>query len=104
MDIENIQQELEKRFKKDPKEFYKRRIIFWYDEEKEFFRITMRGCPSKGMLLKMGYTNPYDKYCKHCDILYSHCAKKYGIEITNDDRECDKAKCELTARPFKGDK
>lgn len=36
MDIENIQQELEKRFKKAPREFYKRRIIFWYDEEKEF--------------------------------------------------------------------
>ena len=36
MDIENIQQELEKRFKKEPQEFYKRRIIFWYDEEKEF--------------------------------------------------------------------
>ena len=74
-----------------------------YDEEKEFFRITMRGCPSKGMLLKLGYTNPYPKYCKHCDVLYSRCAKKYGIEITNDDRECDKAKCELTARPIKGD-
>lgn len=75
-----------------------------YDEEKEFFRITMRGCPSKGMLNKLGYTNPYPKYCKHCDVLYSHCAKKYGIEITNDDSQSDMAKCELTARPIKGDK
>ena len=36
MDIEKIQQELERRFKKTKSEFYQRRIIFWYDEEKEF--------------------------------------------------------------------
>lgn len=36
MDIEKIQQELERRFKKTKNEFYQRRIIFWYDEEKEF--------------------------------------------------------------------
>ena len=36
MDIEKIQQELERRFKKAKPEFYNRRIIFWYDEEKEF--------------------------------------------------------------------
>ena len=36
MDIEKIQQELERRFNKAKPEFYRRRIIFWYDEEKEF--------------------------------------------------------------------
>ncbi|MBO7215326.1 MAG: hypothetical protein J6V66_07550 [Clostridia bacterium] len=76
-----------------------------YDEEKQIFQIVMRGCPSKGMLLKLGYTNPYEKYCKHCDVLYSHSAKKYGIDITVDDSECDKAKCIVTAKPtIKGDK
>ena len=69
-----------------------------YDEEKNHFAIIMRGCPSKGMLLKLGYTNPYHDYCGHCDVLYSRCAAKYGIELTSDLSECDKAKCKLMGR------
>ena len=36
MDWENITRELNRRFAEPPAEFYKRRIIFWYDEEREF--------------------------------------------------------------------
>ena len=36
MDAEKITQELERRFAAPLKEFYQRRIIFWYDEEREF--------------------------------------------------------------------
>ena len=36
MDSDNIIQELNKRFAVPLKEFYKRRIIFWYDEDEEF--------------------------------------------------------------------
>ncbi len=36
MDLEKIIQELNKRFAAPIPEFYKRRIIFWYDEDKEF--------------------------------------------------------------------
>ena len=36
MDTEAIIQKLNRRFAKPLPEFYKRRIIFWYDEEKEF--------------------------------------------------------------------
>lgn len=36
MDSDNIIQELNKRFAAPLKEFYKRRIIFWYDEDEEF--------------------------------------------------------------------
>ena len=72
-----------------------------YDEQKEFFKITMKGCPSKGMLLKLGYTNPYPDYCEHCDVLYKRCAEKYGIDITCDLSNCDKAQCVVCATPKK---
>jgi hypothetical protein len=36
MDLEKIIQELNKRFAEPLPEFYKRRIIFWYDEDREF--------------------------------------------------------------------
>ena len=36
MDLATISQELNKRFLAPLPEFYKRRIIVWYDEEKEF--------------------------------------------------------------------
>ncbi len=36
MDSEKIIQVLNRRFAEPLPEFYKRRIIFWYDEEKEF--------------------------------------------------------------------
>ncbi|MBP5467846.1 MAG: BREX-1 system phosphatase PglZ type A, partial [Candidatus Riflebacteria bacterium] len=36
MDIDKTVNEINKRFSKPLSEFYKRRIIFWYDEEKEF--------------------------------------------------------------------
>jgi len=36
MDLQNIVQDLDRRFAVPLQEFYKRRIIFWYDEDKEF--------------------------------------------------------------------
>lgn len=36
MDIEKVEQDLNKRFAKPLPEFYKRRIIVWYDEDREF--------------------------------------------------------------------
>ena len=36
MDLQNIVQDLDRRFAAPLQEFYKRRIIFWYDEDKEF--------------------------------------------------------------------
>ena len=36
MDAEKIIQELNRRFAAPLPEFYKRRIIFWYDEDQEF--------------------------------------------------------------------
>ena len=36
MDIEKVIQDLTRRFAAPLPEFYKRRIIFWYDEDREF--------------------------------------------------------------------
>ena len=36
MDLQTINQELNKRFNESFSEFYKRRIVIWYDEEGEF--------------------------------------------------------------------
>ena len=36
MDIDTIKQDLIRRFAAPLPEFYQRRIIFWYDEEREF--------------------------------------------------------------------
>ena len=36
MDIDTIKQDLIRRFAAPLPEFYQRRIIFWYDEERKF--------------------------------------------------------------------
>ena len=36
VDLETIQQDLARRFAAPLPEFYQRRILFWYDEEREF--------------------------------------------------------------------
>lgn len=62
-------------------------------------------CPlifaSKGMLNNLPYTKPYADYCGHCDLLYSRVAKQYGIEITGDYSNVDKACCKLVGRKIK---
>ncbi|MBO7149626.1 MAG: hypothetical protein J6V71_01910 [Clostridia bacterium] len=72
-----------------------------YDEEKKYFEIDMRGCPSRGMLNKLSYTEPYYDYCEHCDVLYARVAEKYGIKIEGDYSKVDKACCRIWARPMK---
>ena len=65
-----------------------------YDEENNYFEIDMKGCPSRGMLNKLTYTNPYPDYCGHCAVLYSRVLKKYGIEPFDCDySNVDKCQC-----------
>lgn len=51
-----------------------------FDEENQVMTSTMRHCPSKGMLLKLDYMEPYHDYCGHCSVLYAPVLDKYGIE------------------------
>ena len=83
MDIDNIQQELEKRFKKTRKEFYNRRIIFWYDEEQEFVdgisKIDLPGV--KKLILTennnfevkkiLVHDDPFNDYLVYCPVSFA---------------------------------
>lgn len=68
------------------------------DEEHGVFTITMRNCPSKGMLLREKHLEPYDDYCGHCDTLYRRVLEPLGFEYSIDFSEIDKARCKLIVR------
>ena len=65
------------------------------DEEKSEFEIIMHYCPSKGRLLQIEHIEPYDNYCKHCDVLYRRVLEGLGYKYFYDMSECDKACCRL---------
>ena len=69
--------------------------------ENNYFEIDMKGCPSRGMINKLSYMQPYTDYCEHCDVLYSRVAKKYGIEIIGEYDNVDKACCKFIAKRIK---
>jgi hypothetical protein len=71
------------------------------NDKLKYYYSHMRHCPSRGMLNKLTYTEPYEDYCGHCDVLYSRVAKKYGIEIIGDYEHVDKACCKFIARKIK---
>lgn len=58
------------------------------DEEKQDFSIYMSGCPSRAIINKLAYMEPYEDYCGHCAVLYSRVLKEYGIEA----HDCDYSK------------
>lgn len=74
-----------------------------YNEDEKTFEIKMYGCPSKGMLNKLAYTNPYPDYCEHCGILYSRVLEKYGFTIDYNFAEVKQAKCNLKISGKKSD-
>lgn len=76
-----------------------------YNEEEGWIVSCMHHCPSKGRFQKLGYMEPFDEYCKHCDS-YDIVFKKHGIGHAMDYRGNACAKCrELIYDPekFKGD-
>lgn len=52
----------------------------------------MHHCPSKGRFKKLGYLEPFEEYCKHCDS-YQIVFDKYGIQSQMDYRGNEDAKC-----------
>ena len=76
-----------------------------YNEEEGWMICCMHHCPSKGRFQKIGYMEPFDEYCKHCDC-YDIVFKKHGIGHVMDYRGEDCAKCrEIMFDPdkFQGD-
>jgi hypothetical protein len=68
------------------------------DEEKGFFKIDMRYCPSMGRLIREEHITPYEFYCEHCDTLYRRVLEPLGFAYEIDLSECHKAKCRITVR------
>ena len=59
VDIETVVQDLNRRFAEPLPEFYNRRIIFWYDEDKEFEDKVDDVVLSNATLVKMTGTNNF---------------------------------------------
>jgi hypothetical protein len=68
------------------------------DEEKGEFRIDMHRCPSMGRLIETRHIEPYDEYCKHCDVLYRRVLEPLGYEYVYDLSHCKEARCSLLVR------
>jgi len=62
------------------------------NEEAGYQACCMHHCPSKGRFKKLGYMEPFDEYCKHCDS-YQIVFDKYGIKNLMDYRGNEEAKC-----------
>ena len=76
-----------------------------YNEEEGWMIGCMHHCPSKGRFQKLGYMEPFEEYCKHCDG-YDIVFKKRGVGHVMDYRGNECAKCrEVIFDPdkFKGD-
>ena len=63
-----------------------------YNEEEGWMVGCMHHCPSKGRFKKLGYMEPFDEYCKHCDS-YDIVFKKQGVGHLMDYRGNECAKC-----------
>lgn len=74
------------------------------DEEKGYFELDMRHCPSKGRLDELKHIEPYEFYCEHCDTLYRRVLEPLGFEYNIDLSRTDKAMCTLTVRRKGGGK
>ncbi|MEN8230957.1 MAG: L-2-amino-thiazoline-4-carboxylic acid hydrolase [Bacteroidota bacterium] len=64
------------------------------DEDIGEFSIHMHSCPSKGMLLELGYMEPYHAYCDHCDALYKPIVERFGYRYESE-IDPDKARCSI---------
>lgn len=61
--------------------------------EKEGWSIScMHACPSKGRFAKLGYLEPFDEYCEHCNC-YNIALEKKGFSMIRDNRGVDHACC-----------
>ena len=76
-----------------------------FNEKEGWYMSCMHRCPSKGRFCKLGYLEPFDEYCKHCNG-YDWSLNKHGLVHIMDYRGEDRACCrELIYDPkvFKGD-
>lgn len=93
MDTERIMQDLSRRFSAPLPEFYKRRIIFWYDEERRFTDQIDEITISDVKVIKLTGTNQFEikklltlddttsNYLVYCPVSYENPEKNWLINI-----------------------
>lgn len=93
MDSERIVQELNQRFAAPLPEFYKRRIVFWYDEDKEFEDkldeivltnaklIALTGTNNFEVKKLLGVDDTTSNYLVYCPLLYDTPEDNWLIDI-----------------------
>lgn len=64
------------------------------DERKGEFSIDLHKCPSKGLLNKLDYMEPYHSYCDHCTALYKPIAERAGFSY-KETIDCENATCKI---------
>ncbi len=82
MDTEKVTHDLNKRFAAPLPDYYQRRIIFWYDEEREFEDklddivlnnaqlVRMTGSNTFTIKKQLSHDDPYSNYLVYCPISY----------------------------------
>lgn len=92
-DIEKIVADLGKRFAAPLPDYYKRRIIFWYDEEREFEDkldeiqlsnasiIRMTGRNTFAVKKLLSHDDPYGNYLVYCPISYESLEDNWLLDI-----------------------
>ena len=68
-------------------------FVMTYDEEAQEYELTMRYCPSRGMLNDCAHMEPYHDYCGHCAVLYAPILAEYGILSRDYWVDAEKACC-----------
>lgn len=93
MDAEKVIQDLNMRFALPLKEFYKRRIIFWYDEEQEFIDkiadvqldnakvIALTGNNSFAVKKLLGVDDVESNYLVYCPISFEHESERWLMDV-----------------------
>lgn len=75
-----------------------------YNEKEGWSISCMHACPSKGRFAKLGYLEPFDEYCEHCNC-YNIALEKKGFAMIRDHRTVDRACCRsvlINKAVFKG--
>ena len=93
MDAEKIIQDLKRRFAKPLPEFYKRRIVVWYDEDREFEDkldsiqvngvklLALNGSNSFYVKKLLAVDDPYSNYLLYCPLSYEVLESDWLLDV-----------------------
>ena len=93
MDTEKVISDLNKRFARPLPPYYKRRVIFWLDEEREYADkledfvlenatlVQLTGCNLFAVKKLLGHDDPYGNYVIYCPIAYEKLEDNWLLDV-----------------------